>query len=70
VNIREGGSIPVSASFESILGLPVVLLGFSHPHANAHAPDEWLDLANYEASIRAIVATFDEIARLGDRSAD
>jgi acetylornithine deacetylase/succinyl-diaminopimelate desuccinylase-like protein len=70
VYIREGGSIPVSASFESILGLPVVLLGFSQPHANAHAPDEWLDLANYEASIRAIVATFDEIARLGDRSAD
>ena len=27
VYIREGGSIPVTASFESILGLPVVLLG-------------------------------------------
>lgn len=62
VYIREGGSIPVSASFESILGLPVVLLGFSQPHENAHAPDEWMSLANYEGAIRAIVRTFDEIA--------
>ena len=61
---REGGSIPVSASFESILGLPVVLLGFCQPHENAHAPDEWMLLANYEGSIRAIVATFDEIATI------
>ena len=52
---REGGSIPVAASFESILGLPVVLLGFAQPHENAHAPDEWMDLANYEGAIRAIV---------------
>jgi acetylornithine deacetylase/succinyl-diaminopimelate desuccinylase-like protein len=62
LHIREGGSIPVTASFESILGLPVVLMGFSQPHENAHAPNEWLDLDNYEGAIRAILATFDEIA--------
>ena len=45
------------------LGLPVVLLGFAQPHENAHAPDEWMDLANYEGAIRAIVATFDEMAK-------
>ena len=64
VYIREGGSIPVTASFESILGLPVVLLGFAQPNDNAHAPDEWMSLDNYEGAIRAIVATFDEIAAL------
>jgi acetylornithine deacetylase/succinyl-diaminopimelate desuccinylase-like protein len=69
VYTREGGSIPVSASFESILGLPVVLLGFAQPHENAHAPDEWMDLANYEGAIRAIVATFDEIATPDGRDA-
>ena len=42
-------------SFESILGLPVVLLGFAQPHDNAHAPNEWMDLDNYEGAIRAIV---------------
>ncbi len=64
VFIREGGSIPVSASFESILGLPVVLLGFAQPHENAHAPNEWMDLRNYEGAIRAIARTFEEIAAL------
>jgi acetylornithine deacetylase/succinyl-diaminopimelate desuccinylase-like protein len=47
VYIREGGSIPICASFESILGLPVVLLGFSQPDEHAHAPNEWIDLNNY-----------------------
>jgi acetylornithine deacetylase/succinyl-diaminopimelate desuccinylase-like protein len=62
--IHEGGSIPVCASFESILGLPVVLLGFTQPHENAHAPNEWMDLDNYEGAIRAIARTFEEIAQL------
>ncbi len=64
VYIREGGSIPVCASFESILGLPVVLLGFTPPNDNAHAPDEWMDLRNYETAIRTVVRTFDELATL------
>jgi acetylornithine deacetylase/succinyl-diaminopimelate desuccinylase-like protein len=60
---REGGSIPVAASFASVLGVPVVLEGFTQPHEHAHAPNEWLDLSNYDNAIRAIVATFDEVAR-------
>lgn len=70
VYIREGGSIPVCASFETILGLPVVLLGFTQPHENAHAPNEWMDLRNYEGAIRAIARTFEEIAKLPARGAD
>jgi acetylornithine deacetylase/succinyl-diaminopimelate desuccinylase-like protein len=64
VFVREGGSIPVTAEFEHRLGLPVVLLGFAQPGENAHAPNEWMDLANYETAIRAIVATLDEVAAL------
>jgi acetylornithine deacetylase/succinyl-diaminopimelate desuccinylase-like protein len=64
VFIMEGGSIPVCASFESILGLPVVLLGFVQPHENAHAPNEWMDLRNYEGAIRTIARTFEETAKL------
>jgi acetylornithine deacetylase/succinyl-diaminopimelate desuccinylase-like protein len=64
VYIREGGSIPVCASFESILGLPVVLLGFTQPDDKAHAPDEWMDLRNYESGIRAVVRAWDELAAL------
>ena len=64
VYIREGGSIPVCASFESILGLPVVLLGFTPPDENAHAPNEWMDLDNYETGIRTFVRMLDELADL------
>ena len=64
VYIREGGSIPVCASFESILGLPVVLLGFVQPDERAHAPNEWIDLDNYETGIRTFARMWDELAEL------
>ena len=41
---REGGSIPVVATFQEILGLPSVLFGVGLPDENAHAPNEKLDL--------------------------
>jgi acetylornithine deacetylase/succinyl-diaminopimelate desuccinylase-like protein len=66
VFIREGGSIPVCASFESILGRPVVLLGFSQPNEHAHAPNEWLDLNNYETGIRMFARMLDELVQLRD----
>jgi acetylornithine deacetylase/succinyl-diaminopimelate desuccinylase-like protein len=62
VYIREGGSIPVCASFESILGLPVVMLGFTQPDEHAHAPNEWIDLNNYETGIRTFARMWDELA--------
>jgi acetylornithine deacetylase/succinyl-diaminopimelate desuccinylase-like protein len=70
VYLREGGGIPIAASFGSILGLPVVLEGFTQPGDGAHAPNEWLALGNYEQAIRAIAATFDEIAALDLSSTD
>ncbi len=65
VYLREGGSIPVTASFESILGLSTVLLGFSNPDDNAHAPNESLVLANHETGIRTVIHLFDELAATG-----
>jgi acetylornithine deacetylase/succinyl-diaminopimelate desuccinylase-like protein len=62
--IYSGGSIPVAASFQRIVGLPVVLEGFTQPNDLAHAPNEWFDLDNYEGAIRTLAATFDEISAL------
>jgi acetylornithine deacetylase/succinyl-diaminopimelate desuccinylase-like protein len=62
--IREGGSVPVCASFESILGLSTVLLGFAPPDGQFHAPNEWMWMSNYETGIRAIARYWDEIAGL------
>ena len=62
VYAREGGSIPVCATFEQVLGLPVVLAGFTNPDDNAHAPNESMVLDNYERGIRAIARLWDELA--------
>jgi len=64
VYIREGGSIPVTAAFDHTLGLPVVLLGFTQPSCNAHAPNEWFLVENFERGTRVIVRFWDELASL------
>jgi len=63
VYIREGGSVPVCASFESILGLTTVLLGFAPADGNFHAPNEWMWMSNFETGIRTIVGYWDEVAK-------
>jgi acetylornithine deacetylase/succinyl-diaminopimelate desuccinylase-like protein len=63
--VREGGSIPICATFEDTLDLPVVLLGLGQPDSHAHAPNEWMDLRNYETGIRAVARMWDEVAALG-----
>jgi acetylornithine deacetylase/succinyl-diaminopimelate desuccinylase-like protein len=62
--IREGGSIPICASFERTLGLPVVLAGFTNPDDNAHAPNESLILDNFEKGIRTIALMWHELAAM------
>jgi acetylornithine deacetylase/succinyl-diaminopimelate desuccinylase-like protein len=62
--IREGGSVPVCASFETILGIDTVLLGFAPPDGQFHAPNEWMSIENYETGIRTIARFWDEVARL------
>jgi len=51
---RGGGSIPIIALFESILGLKTVLLGFGLDNDNIHSPNEKYDVANYEKGIATI----------------
>jgi acetylornithine deacetylase/succinyl-diaminopimelate desuccinylase-like protein len=60
---REGGSIPVVATFQEELGLPCVLFGVGLPDENAHAPDEKLDLGNFHNGVIASAALYEEIAQ-------
>jgi acetylornithine deacetylase/succinyl-diaminopimelate desuccinylase-like protein len=66
---REGGSIPVVATFQEILGLPSVLFGVGLPDENAHAPNEKLDLGNFHGGIIASAYLYDELGRSGGQSA-
>lgn len=56
----EGGSIPVVGDFESILGAPVLLMGFGLPGENAHAPNEWISVENYRLGLRAAAVLYAE----------
>lgn len=61
---REGGSIPVVATFQEELGLPCVLFGVGLPDENAHAPDEKLDLGNFHNGIIASAYLYKEIGAI------
>jgi acetylornithine deacetylase/succinyl-diaminopimelate desuccinylase-like protein len=58
----EGGSIPIVSDFERVLGAPVLLMGFGLPGQNAHAPDEWMSVENYEKGTRAAALLLSELA--------
>jgi acetylornithine deacetylase/succinyl-diaminopimelate desuccinylase-like protein len=60
----EGGSIPVVGDFQRLLNVPVLLVGFGLPGENAHAPDEWISVENFELGMQAMAALWDELAAM------
>jgi len=64
VFMREGGSIPVVATFQQELGLPSVLFGVGLPDDRIHAPNEKLDLGNFFNGVVASAFLYDEIAQV------
>jgi acetylornithine deacetylase/succinyl-diaminopimelate desuccinylase-like protein len=60
---REGGTIPVVALFRTMLGIPTVLMGFGLPDDNLHAPNEKLELANFERGIETVIHFWEAYAR-------
>lgn len=59
VIVGEGGSIPVVDDFARALGAPILLLGFGLPGENAHAPDEWMSVENFELGTRVVATLWD-----------
>lgn len=55
---REGGSIPVVADMQTILGADSVLTGFGLPDDNLHAPNEKLHLPTWSRGIDALIHFF------------
>lgn len=54
VPVRSGGSIPIVASFEKILGLKTVLFGFGLDSDAIHSPNEHYGVFNYFKGIETI----------------
>ncbi len=61
---REGGSIPVVAQMQQILGLQSVLTGMSLPDDNLHAPNEKLHLPTWYRGMEALARFLIRLARL------
>jgi acetylornithine deacetylase/succinyl-diaminopimelate desuccinylase-like protein len=57
----EGGSIPIVPQFEQVLDAPVLLMGFGLPGENAHAPDEWMSVENFEKGTHAAARLWEEL---------
>ena len=62
VLIREGGSIPITSQFRTILGVETLLLGLALPDCRAHSPNENFPLENMDAGIRINKAILQEMA--------
>ena len=60
--MREGGSIPILATFQEKLGSDSLLLALASPDCRAHAPDENFPVENFLAGIRLNRALMDELA--------
>lgn len=54
IPVRGGGSIPITALFESILQCKTVFLGFGLDSDNLHSPNEKFDLQNFYKGIETI----------------
>jgi acetylornithine deacetylase/succinyl-diaminopimelate desuccinylase-like protein len=61
---RGGGSIPIVALFESVLGLKTVLMGFGLDSDALHSPNEHYHVFNYYKGIETIPYFFKNFAEM------
>lgn len=64
IPVHSGGSIPICSSFEKILGLKTVLMGFGLDSDAIHSPNEHYGLFNYFRGIETIPLFFKHFAEL------
>ena len=67
VFIREGGSIPVVATFHELLGVDTLLLGWGLDDDNTHSPNEKFCLADFHRGIKASAHLWQELAANGGK---
>lgn len=64
IPVRSGGSIPIVALFEDVLGLKSILLGFGLDSDAIHSPNEHFGVFNFFKGIETIPHFYDEFKRL------
>jgi acetylornithine deacetylase/succinyl-diaminopimelate desuccinylase-like protein len=66
---RGGGSIPIIALFERVLGIKTVLMGFGLDSDNIHSPNEHYGLENFFKGIETIPLFFKHYQKLKSNQA-
>ncbi|MGB7338961.1 MAG: dipeptidase [Phototrophicaceae bacterium] len=61
---REGGSIPIVSDFQSVLNLPVIMMGFGLNSDNLHGPNERFNLEMFHKGIATSIYFLREVAAL------
>jgi len=64
IPVRSGGSIPIVAAFESVLGLKSILLGFGLDSDAIHSPNEHYGLFNFYKGIETIPYFYQEYSEI------
>ncbi len=64
IPMRGGGSIPIVALFEELLGLKTILMGFGLDSNKIHSPNENFGLFNYYKGIETIPLFYKNFAEL------
>ena len=61
--LREGGSVPIVATFEQELGVPMALMPFGYKGCGAHGPNEHVYLDMYQKGVVTMLHFYEELAR-------
>jgi acetylornithine deacetylase/succinyl-diaminopimelate desuccinylase-like protein len=62
--VRSGGSVPITETFATALGLDTVTIGFGLPGSQVHAPNEWFRLEDLPRARRVYAAFLEAAAEL------
>lgn len=65
VPVRSGGSIPIIAAFEQILGIKSILMGFGLESDAIHSPNENFPVWNFLKGIETITYFYKHFAEMG-----
>ena len=64
VLVREGGSIPIVATFAQELGAPILLMGFGLADDALHSPNEKFNISHFYNGIKTSVRLLDRVGAL------
>lgn len=61
---REGGTLPILPLFKEVLGADSLMMGFCMPDCNAHGPNEFFGLSDFQNGIKTSAHFIDQLAHM------